>query len=174
MLAYSEYDIPPGRSFMSTVRQLPVIALGLTQASSVIPDVRSSEAESGMLTKRLVPNDSDLPNFPVVLHVAPLIVPLLPFPEASPTTVPVPSLNEYAATSPLVAPPGLPIATRQTQIATPATTRTFFRRPLGALSISARRCKCKCSSPRTSPSWSCEPGPRLGDDHTRARAALLR
>src|SRR5262249_48117922 len=41
------------------------------------------------------------PNFPAVVHVAPLIVPVFPFPEMSVRTVPAPSLNPYAATRPV-------------------------------------------------------------------------
>ena len=43
-------------------------------------------------------NTSALPYLPEFVQVAPLIVPLFPFPEASATVVPVPSLNPYAAT----------------------------------------------------------------------------
>src|SRR5882724_7769738 len=98
--------MPPGRSLKIAVRQLPLSALGSTQASSVMPVVRWSAAESGTLTYelRLGLNDSALPYFPLELHVAPEIVPVLPFPEASATVVPAPSPNEYAATSPGVAP----------------------------------------------------------------------
>src|SRR5262249_16196133 len=74
---------------------------GFTHASSVIPVVRCSDAASGTDTNDDVPlNDNADPNFPDPDHVAPLIVPLLPFPEESPTVVPDPSPNEYAATRP--------------------------------------------------------------------------
>ena len=57
-----------------------------------------------MLTRALVPlKESAPPYFPDVDHVVFDVVPLLPVPEASPTVVPLPSLNEYAATSPGVA-----------------------------------------------------------------------
>jgi len=38
-----------------------------------------------------------LPYLPEVVHVAPVIVPLFPLPDKSLTTVPLPSLNPYAA-----------------------------------------------------------------------------
>src|SRR5206468_13033752 len=52
-----------------------------------------------MVTKALVPlNVKAFPYLPEVVHVAPLIVPLFPLPDASFTTVPLPSSNPYAAT----------------------------------------------------------------------------
>src|SRR4051812_36854779 len=78
----------------------PLALAGLTQASSVIPLVRSRLAESFTVIQLLVPlNDSALPYLPVALQVAPLIVPVFPCPERSLTVVPLPSSNEYAATS---------------------------------------------------------------------------
>src|SRR5712692_5062679 len=75
---------------------------GLTHASRVIPVVRCNEAESLMFTRALLPlKTSALPYFPAVVQVAFAIVPVFPFPEESATVVPVPSLNEYAATRPL-------------------------------------------------------------------------
>src|SRR5215467_13260327 len=54
-----------------------------------------------MLTKALVPLKlKAFPYLPEVVQVAPLIVPLFPLPEKSLTTVPLPSLNPYAATKP--------------------------------------------------------------------------
>ena len=56
-----------------------------------------------MVTNALVPlNVKALPYLHEVVHVAPLIVPLFPLPDASLTTVPLPSLNPYAATRPSV------------------------------------------------------------------------
>src|SRR5262249_29289383 len=82
-----------------TSRQLDVTTAGFTHASSVIPVVRCSEAESGIETRALVPlKESASPNLPDVVHVALVIVPVLPFPEASATDVPDPSSNPYAAT----------------------------------------------------------------------------
>ena len=53
------------------------------------------------MTSALVPlNCSALPYLPAVAQVAFVIVPLLPFPDASVTVVPDPSSNPYAATSP--------------------------------------------------------------------------
>ena len=59
---------------------------GRTQASSVIPVVRSSEAESGTVTNAFVPlNESALPNLPALApaQVAFVSVPLLPLPDWS-------------------------------------------------------------------------------------------
>ena len=54
-----------------------------------------------MVTRAFVPlKFKALPYLPEVVHVAPLMVPLFPLPDASFTTVPVPSLNPYAATRP--------------------------------------------------------------------------
>ena len=63
---------------------MAVVVVGLTQASSVIPVVSCSEAAFGTVTTAFVPlNDSASPYLPVVTHVAPVIVPLLPLPDAS-------------------------------------------------------------------------------------------
>ena len=45
-------------------------------------------------------NESALPFFPAVVHVAPTSDPVCPLPVASAVVVPLPSLNAYAATSP--------------------------------------------------------------------------
>src|SRR5262245_57375107 len=77
----------------------PLNAVGLTQASSVI-FVTSSEAASGTITRLLVPlKDRAPPNFPAV-QLAFTSEPALPFPEASPAIVPLPSSKPYAATRP--------------------------------------------------------------------------
>jgi hypothetical protein len=56
-----------------------------------------------MVTKALVPlNVKALPYLPEVVHVAPLIVPSFPLLDTSLTTLPLPSLNPYAATRPSV------------------------------------------------------------------------
>src|SRR3954451_15146802 len=76
--------------------------VGNTHASSVIAVVRRSDGASAIVTCALVPlNTSALPNLPVV-QVVPLAAPLLFWPEASRTTVPVPSSNPNAATMPVV------------------------------------------------------------------------
>jgi hypothetical protein len=87
---------------LSTTARHPVgVVVGYTQASSVIPVVNCSDADEGTVTTAFVPlNTSALPNFPAVVHVAPLIVPVLLLPEASATVVPAPSAKLYAATSP--------------------------------------------------------------------------
>src|SRR5262245_8677519 len=86
-----------------TSRQLVVTADGLTHASSVIALVRCREAASGIVTSALMPsNDNPAPYIPVV-HVALVMNPVFPVPDASATVVPVPSLNAYAATRPVCA-----------------------------------------------------------------------
>src|SRR5258705_908241 len=82
-----------------------VTVVGLTHASSVIAVVKRRDAESGIVTTALVPlNESAPPYFPAVDHVVADTVPVLPLPDRSVTVVPVPSLNEYAATRPVCAP----------------------------------------------------------------------
>src|SRR5919201_3362826 len=84
-----------------TSRQAVVTADGFTHASSVMPPVRRNDGASLTVTRALVPlNTSALPNFPAVVQVAPVIVPVLLLPDESATVVPEPSLNEYAATRP--------------------------------------------------------------------------
>src|SRR5262245_50467543 len=84
-----------------TSRHFPLALDGRTQAASVMAVVRSSEGASFTVTRALVPLKASAPPFlPPVVHVAVPIGPALPFPEASPAVVPVPSLNEYAATRP--------------------------------------------------------------------------
>src|SRR5262249_17298206 len=81
-----------------TVRQ-PLTAAGRTHPSSVIPELRSSEAESATVTQLLAPsNDNALPKRPVAAQVAPLMVPLLPLPEASAPDSPVPPSSPRART----------------------------------------------------------------------------
>ena len=81
-------------SFSTTVRQFVFVA-GEIQAISVIPVVKSSDAESGTVTRALLPlNDNALPNLPAVVHVAPTSVPVFPVPDRSAVAVPAPSLNE--------------------------------------------------------------------------------
>src|SRR5262245_6827600 len=93
-LAYRPYASSPEISFITTVRQ-PLEEVGYTHASSVMPFVRSSDAESGMSTRSLTPsNDNALPTLPAVVQVAPAIVPLLLRPERSAVAVPVFSSKE--------------------------------------------------------------------------------
>src|SRR5580658_10740772 len=81
--------------------QLPLTTVGYTQASIVMPVLRSSEGASGIVMSEFVPlNTRAFPYLPDVVQVALVIVPVLPFPERSLTVVPVPSSKEYAATSP--------------------------------------------------------------------------
>jgi hypothetical protein len=73
----------------TTVRHGPAAALGFTHASSVMPLLRSSEPESGIVTEALDPsNDSAGPNLPEAFHVVPEVLPLFPVPDASVTAVP--------------------------------------------------------------------------------------
>src|SRR4051794_1910727 len=86
-------------SSLSITHSHPLIAVGLTHASSVIPPVRSNEAESGTLTQLLTPlNDTALPNFPVADHVALASVPLFPRPLMSAGGGPGPSLTPHPPT----------------------------------------------------------------------------
>ena len=80
---------------MSITARHPVgAAVGYTHASSVIPVVSCSDAALGTVTTALVPLNTSAPPYrPAAVHVAPLITPVLPFPEASTTVVPAPSLN---------------------------------------------------------------------------------
>src|SRR5512139_3854996 len=67
-----------------------------------MPVVSCNELALGTVTTALVPlNTSALPYLPAVIHVAALIVPLLPLPDRSVSVVPDPSLKPYAATRPL-------------------------------------------------------------------------
>ena len=62
--------------------------------------VRSSVLESLTVTQSLTPsNDSALPYLPLVVQVAPEIVPLFPLPEVSASVEPLPASKLYAATS---------------------------------------------------------------------------
>src|SRR5919198_4673317 len=74
---------------------------GLTHASSVMPEVRCSEALSATFTRAPPENDSALPNFPLVDHSALLSEPVLPFPDWSAVVAPEPSSRPYAATRPV-------------------------------------------------------------------------
>src|SRR6185503_16518630 len=87
-----------------TSRHQLLTAEGLTHASSVIAVVKRKEGASGTVTTELVPlNESAAAVLPAVVHVVPDTVPVLPLPDRSVTVVPVPSLNEYAATRPVCA-----------------------------------------------------------------------
>ena len=69
-----------------------MLTVGYTQASSVMPVVRSSDAESLMVTQSLTPSkERALPKRPWVIRVAPLMVPVLPLPEPSTTVEPLAS-----------------------------------------------------------------------------------
>src|ERR687888_626707 len=82
-----------------TERHAVPIAVGFTQASMVIPVVRSSESASGTVTQLLTPSKlSAPPNLPPVVQVAPVTVPLLPRPEASVAVLPDPSSKPHAPT----------------------------------------------------------------------------
>jgi hypothetical protein len=89
------------RSFIRTARY-PLDEEGLTHASMVMPVVRSRLAASAIVTQLVVPlNESALPKRPELFQVAPLIVPVLPLPDASAVVGPLPSLKPYAATRPV-------------------------------------------------------------------------
>jgi hypothetical protein len=83
------------------VRHPVCAAVGYTHADSVIAVVKLSELDALTVTTSFTPsNVSALPYRPAVVHVAPEIVPVLPFPEVSAVVVPVPSLKPHAATRP--------------------------------------------------------------------------
>src|SRR5258705_10716954 len=82
----------------------PITVDGWTQASSVIAVIKCNDGASGIVTSDALPsNDRALPYLPAAVQVAPINPPVLPVPEASVALVPLPSLNEYAATG--VGPP---------------------------------------------------------------------
>src|SRR5258706_1027000 len=84
-----------------TSRHCELTAVGFTHASSVIAALRRNDVVPGTVTSALDPlNTSAPPSRPAVVHVALLVVPLLPLPDASLADVPLPSSNEYAATRP--------------------------------------------------------------------------
>src|SRR4051794_8372528 len=92
--------MPLGCSLSATVRQ-PESVVGLTHASSVSADVRSSELESGTSTRLEPPlKDSALPNLPSEIHDALLTAPVLPLPDASAVEDPDPSSKPHAPTRP--------------------------------------------------------------------------
>ena len=83
------------RSFERTVLQPDGAALGFTQASRVIPVVRSSDDASAISTQSFVPSkDNAPPNLPLFVHVAPETVPELPLPDSSARVEPEPASKE--------------------------------------------------------------------------------
>ena len=85
----------PPFSLVTTVRQIASCAVGFTQASRVMPLVKSSDALSAIVTQSLTPsNDRALPVLPAVVQVGPESVPLLAEPELSASEVPEPASNE--------------------------------------------------------------------------------
>src|SRR5258706_14502960 len=96
-------------------RQPVGATLGHTHASSVIAFVRSSDAESGTVTRALVPLKlSALPNLPERVRVAAVMVPVLVLPDASVTVDPLLSSNPYAATRPVGGGGALPVVAHAT------------------------------------------------------------
>ena len=81
-------DDPPGRSFTTTVRHPPAFD-GRTQASTVIPDNKSSDAESATVTQSFTPSKLNAdPNRPDALHTAPDTTPPFPRPDHQPHSSP--------------------------------------------------------------------------------------
>src|ERR687888_506106 len=79
----------PGCSLSMTVRHRDPTAVGRTQASIVMPVVRSSTSASATVTQSLTPSKLRAPpNLPAVFHVGPFSVPVLPRPDASAAVVP--------------------------------------------------------------------------------------
>src|SRR4051812_31604952 len=88
-----------GCSLSTTVRHRAPTAVGCTHASRGMPGGRSRLFASGTVTQLLVPlKISAPPNLPAVLRVAPLMVPVLLWPEASVAVVPVVSSKPQAPT----------------------------------------------------------------------------
>ena len=84
----------------TTVRQPPAFD-GRTHASTVIPDDKSSDAESATVTQSFTPSKLNAdPNRPDALHTAPDTVPPFPRPDESTTLEPELAFNPYAATRP--------------------------------------------------------------------------
>src|SRR3954463_3080862 len=74
---------------------------GSTHASSVIPELRCRDAESGTETVVDVPLNARAPPYlPSADHVPSCTAPSLPLPVWSVSVDPAPSLKPYAATSP--------------------------------------------------------------------------
>ena len=90
----------PGTSLRTIVPQSDRPSVGYTHASKVTPLLRSRESESLTVTKSEPLKERALPFLAVVVRAAPVIVPALPLPETSATTLPLLSLKEYAATGP--------------------------------------------------------------------------
>src|SRR3954451_21609496 len=91
---YRAYERSPVRSLRIAARQ-PVLFVGFTHASRVIPDDRCRSAASLIVTQSLTPSNlSALPVWPVVVQVASRIVPVWPRPVVSVSVVPDPFSNE--------------------------------------------------------------------------------
>ena len=74
------------------VRQVLLVVVGKTQASIVMPVVRSRSLASATVTQSLTPsNESALPLRPAVVQAAPESVPRWPVPVASAVEGPAPS-----------------------------------------------------------------------------------
>ena len=85
---------------ITTVRHPPAFD-GRTHASTVIPDDRSSDAESATVTQSFTPSKLNAdPNRPAALHAAPDTVPAFPRPDESTTLDPELEFSPYAATRP--------------------------------------------------------------------------
>src|SRR5262245_8915953 len=83
------------------VRQPVCDAVGLIHAASVIAEVTElSDVDEGTCTMLATPSKFSPPPYLPATQVAPVIVPVLPFPEASTTDVPEPASKVYAATRP--------------------------------------------------------------------------
>src|SRR5689334_3760717 len=84
---------------MMTQRQSEPRAVGCTQASRVMPVVRSRLFASATVTQLLVPLKLNAPpNLPAATWVAPVMVPGLFWPEESAAVVPVVSSKPHAPT----------------------------------------------------------------------------
>src|SRR4029078_1011660 len=89
---------PPAPSLNTTLRKALPSVVGLTQASAVIPVVRSSELELMAVTHAMVPlKERAFPNLPLADQAALERVPVLLLPDWSAVVVPLPSAKTEAA-----------------------------------------------------------------------------
>src|ERR1041384_7879225 len=81
-----------------TSSQKPVAVDGLTHASTVNAVVTCNDGASGTVTSAVLPlNDSAPPYLPAAVHVAPVMLPVFPVPEASVALLPAPSSTAWPA-----------------------------------------------------------------------------
>src|SRR6266536_121892 len=78
------------------------LVVGKTHASQLMLPLVLSESGPPRSTELELPlKASAFPYLPAVVQLAPTMLPLIPFPDPSVATAPMPSLRPYAATMPL-------------------------------------------------------------------------